>query len=80
MPEHPSFYRNKHSEIKRQMTSSRETGGAEGIHIILCGYNNSLIEIRTDVTTDRILKLSVIGNFLQMAYDIFKGNINTQKI
>ena len=61
------------------MTSSGETGGAAGIHIILCGYNNSLIEIKTNVSTDRILKLSIKGNFIQIACDIFKGNINTER-
>ena len=33
-----------------------------------------------NVSTDRVLKLSVKGTFLQMIYAIFKGNINTQKI
>ena len=80
IPENPLFYRNKHNEIKREMTSSGETGGAASIDIILCGYNNSLTEIKTNVLTDRILILSVKGNFIQMACDIFKGNINTQKI
>ena len=70
----------KHSGIKREMTSSRETGEAAGIHIILCGLNNSLIEIKTHVSLDRILKRSVKGKFLPMEYCIFKGNINTQKI
>ena len=35
-PENPSFNRNK-NQIKREMTSSGETGGAASIHIILCG-------------------------------------------
>ena len=43
IPENPSFYRNKHNEIKCEMTSSGETGGAASMHIILCGYDNSLI-------------------------------------
>ena len=33
--ENPSFYRNKHNEIKLEMTSSGETGGAASVHIIL---------------------------------------------
>ena len=80
IPENPSFYRNKHNEIKREMTSSGETGRAASKYIILCGYNNSLIEIKINVSTDRILKLGLKGNFIQMTCDIFKGNINTQKI
>ena len=44
-PENISLYRNKHNDLEREMTSSTETGGAADIHIILCGYNNSLIEI-----------------------------------
>ena len=66
--------------MKREMTSSGDTGGAAGIHIILCGYNHSLIEIKTNVSKDSILKLSANGYFLSIAYAIFKGNINTQKI
>ena len=57
--ENPSFYRNKNNEIKREMTSSGEAGGAASIPIILRGYNISLIEIKTYVSTDKILKLSV---------------------
>ena len=79
-PENPSFKRNKHNDLKREMTSSTETGGAASIHIILCVYNNSLIEIKTNVSMDRILKLRVKGNFVKIACDILKGNINTQKI
>ena len=60
------------------MTSSGETDGAAGIYIILCGCNNSLIEIKTNFSTDRIFKVSIKGNLIQMACDIFKGNINTK--
>ena len=44
--ENRSIYRNKHNGLKREMTSSRETGGAAGIHVhmFVCGYNNSLID------------------------------------
>ena len=42
--ENRSFYRNKHNGLKLEMTSSRETGGAAGIHIFVCGYNNSIID------------------------------------
>ena len=80
IPENPSFYRKKHNEIKRKMTSSGETGGAADIHIILCGYHYSLIEIKTNVSTDRILKFHVKVNFIHMACDIFKRNINTPRI
>ena len=54
--ENPSFYRNKHKEIKREMTSSGETGGAASIHIILCGYNNKdkcFNEQNLDITCQR---------------------------
>ena len=81
--ENLSFYRNKHNDLKREMTSSRETGGAVDLHkiIILCGYNNSLIEIKRNVSTDRIFKLA--SNVLFYVWYIlctFNGNINTQKI
>ena len=39
-----SYYQNKHNVLKCEMTSSRETGGAAGIHIILCGDNKSRIQ------------------------------------
>ena len=34
------------------MTLSRETGGATGIHISLCGDNKSLIKIKKNVWTE----------------------------
>ena len=39
-----SFYSNKHNEVKREMTSSRETGGAAGIHIDKHGDNKITIK------------------------------------
>ena len=75
-----SFYRNKHNDLKREMTSSRETGGAADIHKVLSGDNKSLIKIKKNVWTDRILKLSVKSTFIHIAHAIFKGNIDTQKI
>ena len=80
MPENHSFYQNKHNDPKREMTSSRETGGAAVMHITLCEYNNSLIEIMKNISTYRIWTLSVKGTILQMIYAVFKRNINTQKI
>ena len=52
------------NDLKREMPSSRETGGAAGIHIILCGNNKSLMKIKKNVWTDRIFKLSVKGTFI----------------
>ena len=75
--ENPSIYRNKHNEIKREMTSSGETGGAASMHIILCRYKNSLMEIKTNALADKVLIISVKGNSIQMACDFFKGNIKT---
>ena len=47
IPENHSFYQNKYNGLKREIIMScRETGGAAVIHIILCEYNNSLIEIK----------------------------------
>ena len=40
------FYRNKHNDLKREITSLREIGGATGMHITLCGNNKSLIKIK----------------------------------
>ena len=61
--------------------SSKETGGLADVHIILWGYNNSLIDIQKNVSTNRILKLGVKVTFWQMTYyAIFQGNNNTQKI
>ena len=41
------FYQNKHGDLKREMTSLRET--TAGVHIILCGDNISLIKIQKNV-------------------------------
>ena len=51
-----------------------------GIHIILCGDNKSFIKIKKNIGTDRILKLSANGTFIQIAYAIFKGYVNIQYI
>ena len=40
------FYRNKHNNLKREMTSKREIGGAAGIYITLFGDKKSLIKMR----------------------------------
>ena len=44
--ENLSFFGNKHGVLNRKMTSSRETGGAAGVHIIFCEHNRSLIKIK----------------------------------
>ena len=54
--ENHSFYPNKNTDLKREMTSSRETVGAPGMQIIMCGYNISLIDIQKIGSKDRILK------------------------
>ena len=55
-------------------------GRAAGIHINLWRDNKSLIKIKKNIWTDRILKLSVNGTFKQIAYAICKGYINAQNI
>ena len=60
---------------------SRETGGAAGIHIILCGENKPLMNILKEKRLNRQnLEIKCQGTLIQMAYAIFKGHINTQKI
>ena len=43
------FYRNKHINLKREMTSSREIGGAAGMHIILCDDKKSRMKIKKNI-------------------------------
>ena len=60
------------------MTSSREAGGTEGIHIILCGYNNSQTDIQNNVSIDRILQLVVKGLF-EKCHMLFSKETSTRK-
>ena len=62
------------------MTSLREIGGAADTHIILCGDKKSHMKIKKNISTERILKISVYGIVIQMAYAFFKGHANTQNI
>ena len=43
------FYRNKHNDLKREMMSKREIGGAGGIHITLCSNNKSLLKVKKSI-------------------------------
>ena len=48
------------------------------MHIILCGDNRSLMKIKENICTDKIMKLSVKCTFVWMTYAVFEENINQQ--
>ena len=66
--------------LEREMTSSRERGGAAGIHIILCGGKKSRMKIKINILIDRILKISVYCIIIQMTYVFFSKDTSTHRI
>ena len=65
-------------ESRNDVVLRNRRGSGHTCYFVWTGYVTN--KIKENVWTDRILKLSVKGTFIQMIYAIFIGKINRQKI